>query len=415
MGREMGWAAGMWFALAMLGCSAETSNEIAEFNAGSDDLHVGETSQALEQFVDRPAVAAIGVGIGVGGGGAQTRELWLFACKTDNVLYRRVKPDHSTDWQPTWTVASSIPCGGVPTASAWNALPQDEVEVFYRSTAGHLIEVFYGTDGSTQEVDLSVGLGLGGINGHPVVADMGTNHRLSVAVRDTSNRLKTLTFTPDLGWVIQSATNSAGQQVHADGLLTAMYTSQLSYLSSSLSGTYRVFTRAAWTAPYVAINSTIPNARGVLTFAYPAGSPLLVIGRDDFDRVTKSPIVPGQPWSFTLANSQKVASTPYMGASWSYDAARVHFQNTGIACLLRSGDCEVTTLWSLFNTQTVTHIYPTTGLRSAGTKPVNAGQFMSEYVFFASNNYRIHWVNMQSSEASFVPNFVDMGINVLIP
>lgn len=404
VGGGLGWSACcVWIATSIVGCTAE----IDESTARSDGSNLGEVSQALEQFIDRPAVAAVGVH-----GGQIVREMWVFACGTDNVLYRRVQPSWSSSWNP-WTVASSIPCSGVATASAWSAQLWDEVEVFYRSTTGKLIELYYGPDKTKVEIDLSAYLGLGNINGNPVICDMGTNHRLSLAFRDTSNNLKTLTASPAAGWVIHSATNAAGQQVHADGLLTAMYTDQLSYLSSSLNGTYRVFTRTSWASGYVAINDQIFNSRGVLTFASPTPSTMLVLNRDGFDRVTKSAVVPGQPWNFTLANRTVVAATPHMGGSWSYLEARTWDYDQGLSYISR-GEGEVTTLWGLDNSQTITYIYPTTNMRSAGTRPVNAGSIMSSYVFFASNNYRIYLADL-GNEDTFNGNFVDMGINVVIP
>lgn len=407
--RAWGWAACcVWLALATFGCSAEVSNE------GSDDSHLGETSQALEQFSDRPAAAAIGVGVGVNGVDTGTRQMWLFACGNDNLLYRRVKPSRSLDWKPEWTLVAFSPCAGVPTVGAWNALPQDEVELFFRSTvSGALIEVYWGTDGTRQEVNLSGTTGLGSIKGNPVIVDVGTNHRLALAVRDSSNRLKTLTYSPGVGWVIQSVTNAAGQQVHADGLLTSFYNDFVSYFSSSLSGTYRVFTRSTWTDPYVAVSDTIPNARGVLTFADPEDTAPVVIGRDGFDRVTKSFIRPGQPWSFSIANRMDVQSTPYMGASWSYEAARNFSQDRGVACDVWGSSCNITTLWGLSNSQTVSYFYPGQYLNSAGTKAVNAGQFMSYYVFYAAYNNRLNWVDM--ANYGQLGSWTDMGIDVLPP
>lgn len=62
----------------------------------------------------------------------------------------------------------------MPTVGAGEALPKDDVEVFLRSTTGKLLELYYYPDGRTAEVDLSADLGLGNINGNPVIVDMGT-------------------------------------------------------------------------------------------------------------------------------------------------------------------------------------------------------------------------------------------------
>jgi len=387
----------VWLATGALGCTAETSGEW-------DDSSLRDVSEPLEQFIDRPAVAALGVGWDV-----SQRDMWLFVCRNDNLLHRGVRSDVSAAWGP-WEQAASTPCAGVPTAGAWSAQPQDDVEVFYRSTTGHLIELYYGTDGATQEVDLSIYLGLGSIKGNPVIADMGTHHRIAVAVRDSLNRLKTLTYAPALGWVIQPVTNAAGQQVYALGLLTAMYTSQVSYLSSSLAGTYQVFTRSTWTDPYVAINSEIPDSRGVLTFTAPTPSTMFVINRDGSDRVTKSPVVPGQPWNFTLANRISVLGTPYLGASWLYDAARNQNQDRGLGCL--SGG-QVSPLWGLNDTQKVAYINAAMSIRSAGTRPVNGGDTGNSVFFAAAPNYRIYsaWLGSVGQD----PNYTDLGINVLVP
>jgi hypothetical protein len=418
MGGALGCAACcVWIATAVLGCTAETSGEIAEDTfapngVASDDSNLGEVSQTLEQFVDRPAVAAVGVGATESNNIVQ---MWVFACKSNNTLWRRVKPSWTSSWDP-WTQVSSTPCSGVPTAGAWDTSLYDTVEVFYRSTEGKLIEIYYRADGTVAEVDLSARLGLGTINGNPVIADMGggANPALAVAVRDASNRLKTLSWRGSTGWVIQSAVNAAGSQIHADGLLTAIYTPQLTYLSSSLNGTYRVLSRTKWADPYVGINATIPSSRGVLTFTAPTPDTALVINRDGADRVTKSAIVAGQAWNFTLANDTDVKATPYMGYSNSYAGARGLGHDRGIGCRLVAGECEVTTLWGLNDTQTVTYVYVGSDLNSAGTRAVNPGSRMDDYVFFAGANMRLQWANLWS-ETQFNGAFEDLGLTVLVP
>jgi hypothetical protein len=418
MGRALGYAVCCLLVTpAVLGCAAETSGDITEdlFSPGdvaSDASNLGEVRQSLEQFVDRPAVAAVGVGTTESN---NIQQMWVFACKSNNTLWRRVKPSWSSDWE-AWTQVSSTPCSGVPTAGAWDATTTDPVEVFFRSTEGKLIELYFRSNGTVAEVDLSAHLGLGTINGNPVIADMGGSpSRVAVAYRDASNRLRTLSWQSATDWVIQSAVNADGWQIYADGLLTAIYTPGQTYLSSSLNGTYRVLSRTKWIRPYVGINATIPNSRGVLTFAAPTIDTALVINRNGSDRVTKSAVVAGQAWNFTLANSTVVKATPYMGYSYSYlDAGGSSGQDRGLGCQLAAGECEVTTLWGLNDTQTSTYIYAQRDLNSAGTRPVNPHSRMENYVFYAGANYRLYWANLWS-ENGFGGAFHDLGLTVLIP
>jgi hypothetical protein len=389
----------VWLAAGALGCTVETSTK------SLDDSNLDEASQQLEQFIDRPAVAAVGVM------GQTGRDLWLFACKSNHTLFRQVYTGATQVFGP-WVQASSVPCAGVPTAGAWQHLPTDHVEVFYRSTAGDLIEVGYGDDGVGGEANLSILIGsLGHINGDPVIADMGRDTTVAVAVRDAGNFLTTVSFRNRIGWVKQLVTNWSGVPVHADGLLTALYTPYQTYLSSSLNGVYRVFTRTVWNNPYLAINSTISNPRGVLTFTAPTPTSMLVIGRDGSDRITKSWVADGVDWNFTLANRVSVLSTPHMGASWSYDAARTSTYDRGIGY---DNDVALSTIWSLNNTQTVAHAYAGTPLRSAGIRPVNAGDGLGNFVFLASTpSYRLNAVYL-ANELDLL-KVTDLGINVLVP
>lgn len=78
--------------------------------------------------------------------------------------------------------------------------------------------------------------------------------RWPIGTRQTGSRP---TDTPGVGWVVQSVTNAAGQQVHADGTLTAIYTPHVTYFASSRTGVRRIYTRTAWADRYAQINENI--------------------------------------------------------------------------------------------------------------------------------------------------------------
>jgi hypothetical protein len=81
----------------------------------------------------------------------------------------------------------------------------------------------------------------------------------------------------------------------------------------------------------------------VLTFTAPTPDTALVINRDGADRVTKSAIVAGQAWNFTLANDTDVKATPYMGYSNSYAGVRGLGHDRGIGWV--SGSSAQTLTW----------------------------------------------------------------------
>jgi hypothetical protein len=371
----------------------------------SDELNVGEVQQTLEFYADRPGAAAIGVGVQAN---HNFRQLWVFVCDNNHVLKRRVKQTRTSEWG-AWTAVSSTPCSGPPTvAGFFRSAPQDAVELFYRSTSGNLIEIYYDSSGVTQEVDVSAETGLGSIAGNPVICDTDATSRFSVAFRDTSNRLKTLTWAN--GWAIHPATNAAGQQIHADGSLTAMYTTSLAYLSSTLNGTARVLTRSSWSSGFVAINGEITGVPSVLTFSAPTPTSMLVLNRNGARQLTKSAVVSGQPWAFTLANSaEELFATPAMAGAYSYKEARSYANDRGVAMVYDDAGT-FTTLWGLDNTQT-NHFRYAVHIKSGGTRPVNASAFYDDYVFFSLTNQRLHMINMWDDGE----HVQDMGINILVP
>jgi hypothetical protein len=406
MGPKLGWAAGcLWVATTLLACTTETSGDSEEPDVPSGESNLGKVSQALNEFLERPAVAAVGVGVNGGVG----REMWVFACASDHILYRRVKPSSTSNWQTNWTQAAATPCAGVPTAGAGSALPQDDVEVFYRSTTGKLIELYYRPNGTSVETDLSAELGLGTLLGNPVIAKLSTSGAVAVAYRNLLNQLKTVSWTPAGGWSFQPVMDS-GAAAFADGTITAMYTPRLTYLAASSGGLRRVFSRNNWEVPYARINTSI-SAPGVLTFAAPTQTTMLVLNRDGSNRVIKSDVVPGQAWNFTIANGRTVLATPYMGGAWSYDGARSYTNDRGVSTADNASG-PFTALWGLDNSQASTYISPGKYIRSGGTRPVNPGSSMDHYAFYADESLRVQWVTLAVPMSA---SFSDMGINVVSP
>jgi hypothetical protein len=404
-------AFGACVAAAALGCTMQTSGDVDDSNFAPDESNLGELRQAIEQSYDRPAAAAVGVGVN----GGFIREMWVFVCDSNNVLKRRRKASWTSSWE-NWETAASTPCSGVPTAGAGQATPKDDVEVFFRSTTGKLIELYYRPNGTTLEFDLSAELGLGDINGNPVIADMGVNGHIAVAYRkNPSNYLMTLTWTPgsgpNSGWNLQN-TDAAGAVGRGHGQLTALYTPQLSYLAAQYDGIWRVYTRSTWSAPYVQVNESMNFIWSVLTFAAPTPTSMVAVSRDSIGRVIKSDVVPDQPWAFGLANTVRVAGTPFMAGSWNYENARNYENDVGAAACGRAAIFgQHCALYGLDDSQDES-FYSTPGMLSAGTRPVNAGGHMDGYVFWTDSVNHLYEANLWKPQDSVAK---DMAIITLPP
>ena len=286
--------------------------------------HPSESAQALDLRSDRPAAAAVGVLVDATPtlpaehALRATRQLWLFACSSDHVLQRRVRADRFAKWSD-WSVESATPCAGTPSASAWSLSPRDSVEVVYRSTDNRLIELAYQGDQAARETDLSAYAHFGKLasNCNPVIADMGNEQRVSIAVRNPENQLFALTAY-DRAWHIQPARGANGAQVFAESTLVAWYSNQSALLSAVHDGVAQTFHRSSWKQGFRAFNGPVPAeaSHGLITFSNYQGH-LQAVGRTADGTLVSSPI-DGQ-WSFTPAPAHsQVQSTVSLAAPFAY-------------------------------------------------------------------------------------------------
>lgn len=397
-------------AAAALGCTMQTGDG-ADASGEPDESSLGEQSSALDASYDRPAAAAVGVLLN----GGTIREMWVFVCNSDNVLRRKRKASWSSSYG-SWETVTTTPCSGVPTAGAGQATPKDDVEVFFRSTSGKLIEIYYKSNGTIVERDLSTQLGLGNINGNPVITNMSTFGHYSVAYRkNPSNWLMTLTYIPGTkptsGWHVQTtaADNGVGK---GHGQLTAFYTPSQTYLAAGYYDRWRVYTRSSYTEAYTQINAPLDNVPSVLTFAPPTETTMHLVNRDSNNRVIKSDIVAGQPWAFDRAGPDRYIGTPFMAGSWNYESAGSPGHPRGAAgCFSPSVYGYMCALYGLDDSQDE-WLDSTPGMGSAGTRPVNAGGYMKNLVFWVDSVNHLYEANLVAPEPTPA---VDMAILTLPP
>jgi hypothetical protein len=288
--------------------------------------HPSETGQALDLRADRPAAAAVGVLVDAGPVAPAdhalraTRQLWLFACSSDHLLQRRVRVNKLAKWSD-WSIESATPCAGSPSASAWAVSPRDTVEVVYRSTDSRLIELSYQGDQAARETDLSAATGFGKLasNCNPVIADMGDEQRVSIAVRNPENQLFALTAYKN-AWHVQPARGANGGQVFAESTLVAWYSDRSALLSAVHDGVSQVFHRSTWKQGFRAFNAAIPGqaSYGLITFSAYQGR-VQAVGRGADGALLASPV--GRQWTFAPAPARAlVQSTMYLGAPFAYRA-----------------------------------------------------------------------------------------------
>jgi hypothetical protein len=310
--------------LALAACSAPESEPAV---AGRSE-HPSQLGQALDLRSDRPAAAAVGVLVDSVPTAAQdhelraTRQLWLFACNSEHQLVRSVRPDQRAKWG-AWTIEAGAACAGPPSASAWSESPHDSVEVVYRSTDNHLIELSYNGGLAAYELDLSEYTHFGDLanNCNPVIADMGTQSRVSVAVRNPSNQLFTLTAYGSV-WHLQPAKGRNGSQVFAESTLVSWYSDRRALLSAVHNGVSQTFNRYTWKQGFRAFNAPVPSevTHGLITFTSYQGR-VQALGRDARGTLVASPV--DQSWSFLPAPVRApVQSTVYLGAPFAYRAGQ---------------------------------------------------------------------------------------------
>jgi hypothetical protein len=259
--------------LQLVACGAASTDELTD---GGESA--AEVSQALnETAMDRPMAAAISRNLA----GSSQKQIWVFACDTNNKMRRRVGTEHGV-FSGSWiTVASSQSCASPPSVARWGPLldepdHHDILLVYWRDLNNNLIEVMYKEDGTTSTTNLSEHTGFGPIAGSPVVAAsisaLGAYRRVSIAVvkAGASRELYTLDYyqgawqppKPVLMDTGATATVMAGTSIVACSL-------DYDYLSIQLNlGSHFVFKRGLWSHNYSAYAWTAgaPNSvpKGVL-------------------------------------------------------------------------------------------------------------------------------------------------------
>ncbi len=398
------WCTGI--ALMVLGVSACSAPE-PEL-AGRGD-HPSETGQALDLASDRPAAAAVGVLVtppptAPAHVGHATRQLWLFACSSDHQLQRRVRADRHAPWGE-WTIESSIPCAGTPSASSWSVSPHDHVEVVYRSADNRLIELFYKGDQAVEELDLSAFSRFGNLasNCNPVIADLDDAGRVSIAVRNPLNQLFTLTAYRN-AWHVQPMKGPNGAQAFAESTLVSWYSNHSAYLSATHDGMTQIFTRYTWRQSFRALNAPIVGqaGRGLVTFTErPTG--VQAVTRDATGALVSSSV--DRPWNFTqIADHSIVRSTVYLSSPYAHRAAKsahgaaIALENANGAPLITGFDFCKRALSQPGNV----------GIASANALVSNPGAELEGENFVADADGRLFWW----SGTSDAP-FTSMGLSVI--
>jgi hypothetical protein len=313
--------------LGLSGLAACSAPETEPAVAGRGE-HPSQAGQALDQRSDRPAAAAVGVLVDSAVTAAldhelrATRQLWLFACNSDHQLVRSVRPDRQAKWG-AWTIEAGAACAGPPSASAWSESPHDSVEVVFRSTDNHLIELAYNGGLAAYELDLSKYTHFGELanNCNPVIADMGTQSRVSIALRNPSNQLFTLTAYGTV-WHAQPARGADGGQVFAESTLVSWYSDRRALLSAVHNGMTQSFNRYTWKQGFRAFNAPIPAeaSHGLITFTSYHGR-VQALGKDARGALVSAPV--DQSWSFSPAPARSfLQSTVYLGAPYAYRAGQ---------------------------------------------------------------------------------------------
>jgi hypothetical protein len=283
-----------------------------------------------ETVFDRPVAAPVQVLNFAPGHGF---EVWVFACGADHLMRESTQPDNgSLTPQSPWTVVSNIPCASSPTATTYPSTPQDEIDLFYRSTSNHLIEVSFDNTGSSQVFDISTYAGLGNITGTPAI---------SFVLRDASAvsvivKQETTNIVYDWDWVVypqgvyphgwsshpvtsrpwSPADFKDGPTVTTTGTVFSAY--QLSGNSAYVafktnSQTFSVYRKDVDFVPFSFYNSWGPTTRsGVLTFGAPNNvcsppSPCAMLFNDATLRINW--------WSLDYSHSGTISAGP--NAGWS--------------------------------------------------------------------------------------------------
>jgi hypothetical protein len=400
------------FALGLLGLAACSAPE-TEPVVGGQGEHPSQAGQALDLRSDRPAAAAVGVLVDSAPTPAQehelraTRQLWLFACNSEHQLVRSVRPDSRSKWG-AWTVEATAACAAPPSAGAWSESPHDSVEVVFRSTDNHLIELSYNAGLSANELDLSVFTRFGALanNSNPVIADMGTQSRVSVAVRNPNNQLFALTVYGN-AWHVQPARGANGAQVFAESTLVSWYSDKRALLSAVHNGAAQTFNRFSWKQGFRAFNAPVPAeaSHGLITFTTFQGR-VQALGRDAQGALVSSDV--DRSWSFVPAPGHSLLqSTVSLGAPYAYLAGQGR-QAAAVGIALGSSSAPAFVSGFDFRKPIALAANDTTRVASANAVVANPGSELWGDNFVADSDGQLLWWS-GGGDRKFAP----LGLTVL--
>ena len=292
---------------------------------GSLPADVGEIGEAREAIADTPLdrpPAAAGIGMMING----TRHLRVFACgdPSRNVLqFSTLDPTWQTPpvlWS-AWTDVSDTDdahCAGTPAVGGWPGSPNDALEVFYRGLNDELRLLYVDPDGNRFLYNLSQYLGIGPINGDPVMVDIGTDGSIAVVVRLAGDKLTSIDWYSS-DWHTRPVLNAAGKQVITSSTVVGHFdAASYGFFSTQVNSTqHLVFTRRAWDKSFTQLKGPISSPSGLLTFAHIANQSKCdapypcVVTRGFAGNIPQIAATTGTTWSFTTVHMAGNKYTPW--------------------------------------------------------------------------------------------------------
>lgn len=282
------------------------------------------------------------------------------------------------------------------------------MEVVFRSTDNHLIELSYNAGLSANELDLSVFTRFGALanNSNPVIADMGTQSRVSVAVRNPNNQLFALTVYGN-AWHVQPARGANGAQVFAESTLVSWYSDKRALLSAVHNGAAQTFNRFSWKQGFRAFNAPVPAeaSHGLITFTTFQGR-VQALGRDAQGALVSSDV--DRSWSFVPAPGHSLLqSTVSLGAPYAYLAGQGR-QAAAVGIALGSSSAPAFVSGFDFRKPIALAANDTTRVASANAVVANPGSELWGDNFVADSDGQLLWWS-GGGDRKFAP----LGLTVL--
>jgi hypothetical protein len=261
----------------------------------------------------------------------------------------------------------------------------------FRSTDNHLIELSYNAGLSANELDLSVFTRFGALanNSNPVIADMGTQSRVSVAVRTPNNQLFALTAYAN-AWHVQPARGANGAQVFAESTLVSWYSDKRALLSAVHNGVAQTFNRFSWKQGFRAFNAPVPSeaSHGLITFTTHQGR-VQALGRDAHGALLSSDV--DRSWSFLPAPAHSLLqSTVSLGAPYAYLAGQ-GIQAAAVGIALGSTSAPAFVSGFDFQKPVALPANDTTRVASANAVVANPGSELWGDNFVADSDDQLLW------------------------